>query len=67
MKRLLSLIAMSLLGVGVFASSVARSVQQTREEEMKVTWEGRLSGDELKGTRKREGGGRGMEFTAKRQ
>jgi hypothetical protein len=43
------------------------TVQQTRQGEMKVMWEGTLSGDELKGTRKREGGGRGLEFTAKRQ
>jgi len=32
----------------------------------KIVWEGTVEGDTLKGTRQREGGKRGMPFTAKR-
>jgi len=43
------------------------TVQQTRKGENKMQWQGTLEGDQLKGTRGKEGGKRGAPFTAKRQ
>jgi hypothetical protein len=43
------------------------TMQRGRQGEMKIIWEGTVSGDELKGERKREGAPRGVPFTAKRQ
>jgi hypothetical protein len=42
------------------------TVQKTRKGENKLLWQGTVEGDELKGTRTREGGRRGMPFTARR-
>jgi hypothetical protein len=42
------------------------TVQKTRKGENKLLWQGTLEGDELKGTRTREGGRRGIPFTARR-
>ena len=42
------------------------TIQSGRKGEVKWLWEGTLEGDELKVTRTREGGRRGMSFTAKR-
>jgi hypothetical protein len=41
-------------------------VQRGKQGEVTVTWEGTVSGDELKGTQKREGGDQSRPFTAKR-
>jgi hypothetical protein len=43
------------------------TVQKTKKGEQKATWRGTLRGDELTGTRTREGGRRGRPFTARRQ
>jgi hypothetical protein len=43
------------------------TTQKTRDGEVKVTWEGTLEGNELKGERKIEGRSRGVPFTAKKQ
>ena len=42
------------------------TVQRGKQGEVNVTWEGTVSGDELKGTQKREGGDQSRPFTAKR-
>jgi hypothetical protein len=42
-------------------------VQRGKQGEMTVIWEGTVDGDEIHGTRKREGGEQGQPFTAKRQ
>lgn len=42
------------------------TVQKTKKGENKLTWRGSVKGDELTGTRSREGGKRGQPFTAKR-
>ena len=42
------------------------TVQKSKKGEQKVRWEGAVQGDELRGTRTREGGRRGQSFTAKR-
>ncbi|MFB3828063.1 MAG: hypothetical protein ACE15B_14935 [Bryobacteraceae bacterium] len=43
------------------------TVQKTRKGENKTEWKGTVEGDQLKGTRGREGARRGMPFTAKKQ
>jgi hypothetical protein len=43
------------------------TVMRGRKGEQKIFWSGTVEGDELKGTRAREEGGRGLPFTAKRQ
>ena len=42
------------------------TVQKTKKGEQKLTWHGTIEGDQLQGTRAREGGKRGQPFTAKR-
>ncbi len=42
------------------------TVQKTKKGEQRLTWRGTIEGDTLKGTRGRNGGKRGQEFTAKR-
>ena len=42
------------------------TVTQKRKGEQKFTWTATLEGDELRGTRTREGARRGIEFTARR-
>ncbi len=43
------------------------TVQTSRKGEQKWSWRGTVEGDELNCTRTREGGRRGMSFTAKRK
>lgn len=43
------------------------TVNQTPNGDVKFTWSATLSGDELRGTRTREGAKRGLAFTATRQ
>ncbi|MBI4903262.1 MAG: hypothetical protein HY820_06490 [Acidobacteria bacterium] len=43
------------------------TVQKSKNGERKLVWSGVLDGDQLKLTRKREGGKRGQEVVAKRQ
>jgi hypothetical protein len=42
------------------------TVQTTKKGEQKLVWRGTVEGDTLQGTRSREGGKRGQQFTAKR-
>ena len=42
------------------------TVQRGKQGEMTVVWEGTVTGDELAGTQKREGGDQSRPFTAKR-
>lgn len=43
------------------------TMNKTRNGDVKFTWTATLTGDELTGTRTREGAKRGVSFTAKRQ
>jgi hypothetical protein len=43
------------------------TVNQNPKGDVKFTWTGTLSGDDLRGTRTREGAKRGVDFNAKRQ
>ena len=42
------------------------TVQRGKQGEMTIIWEGSVSGDEMNGTQKREGGDQSRPFTAKR-